>query len=121
MLWLALKYATYACTARCASWNRPGTRPVMSEALAIVMVLSVMPVPFFSPVQFPGVTVGPPVSVNGTTAPDWVLTSLVSGAQAASESVTEHATATTRNRLRAELALISAVLLVEDWFRAHSW
>src|SRR3954447_3035612 len=91
----------------------------MSEALGMVMGSSVMPLPFFSPAQSPAGTVGPAVSVSPTTAPDCTFVLFLSlEAQAPSESVIANATTATTNRLRAVLALISAVLLVEDSLRS---
>src|SRR5689334_6445757 len=63
----ALKYVTKARTACCAELKMPGTGPVMSEALAMVIVSSEMPVCFANVVQFgaPGSNPGPRCPVVG--------------------------------------------------------
>src|SRR5687768_11960251 len=58
--WVALKYSTNAFVPCCAAWNRPGTGPLMSEMLAMVISPAVTPlsvappVPWQPPATLPG-------------------------------------------------------------------
>src|SRR3954466_5132154 len=68
LFWVVLKYCTYALVACWAAVKRPGTGPLMSEELPMVMVLSVIPGWFLKPAQEPAFTPGtatapPPVDV----------------------------------------------------------
>src|SRR3954451_1424764 len=56
LFWVVLKYWTYALVACWAAVKRPGTGPLMSEELPMVMVLSVIPGWFLNPAQEPAFT-----------------------------------------------------------------
>src|SRR3954453_12260281 len=82
LFWVLLKYCTYALVACWAAVKRPGTGPLMSEELPIVIVLSVMPGWFLKPSHEPAFTPGtaaaaapfglPPVAPVEPVPPDVV-------------------------------------------------